>query len=183
MGRNHREGNLRTDHRSEHLRVQQAQRSCGRPYRRRSRRTINQRHHSGHDVGAVQARGDDHEFQALIGARRHAADALHGPDSIATNGKQHWLLPPFKAIVVRPCLFTMRSAAIACIAATASLLLPMTARAISLEQACARFAERLNSAQSSGDIQKAQAIYQQGSQRIASRFNGATCPNVKSPTP
>jgi hypothetical protein len=80
-------------------------------------------------------------------------------------------------------LFAMRTAAIAFIAAVTSLLLPMTAQAISLEQACARFADRLNSAQSSGDIQKAQAIYQQGSQRISSRFNGATCPNVKYPKP
>jgi len=75
----------------------------------------------------------------------------------------------------------MRTSAIACIAATAALLLPMTARAVSLEEACARFADRLNSAQSSGDIQKAQAIYQQGSQRIAARFNGASCPNIKTP--
>jgi hypothetical protein len=35
----------------------------------------------------------------------------------------------------------------------------------------------------SGDTAKAQKIYQVGSQRIASRFNGATCPNVQPPAP
>lgn len=38
-------------------------------------------------------------------------------------------------------------------------------------------------AQAAGDIQKAQTIFQEGSARIASRFNGASCPNVKAPTP
>jgi hypothetical protein len=77
----------------------------------------------------------------------------------------------------------MRTAVIVCLAASAAMLMPLTASAISLEQACARFAGKFNSAQSSGDNQKAQAIYQEGSQRIASRFNGATCPNIKPPTP
>ncbi|MEY4431614.1 MAG: hypothetical protein RLZZ533_1550 [Cyanobacteriota bacterium] len=55
------------------------------------------------------------------------------------------------------------------------------ARAIDLDQACARFASKLNAAVQSGDSAKAQKIYQVGSQRIASRFNGATCPNVQAP--
>jgi hypothetical protein len=32
-----------------------------------------------------------------------------------------------------------------------------------------------------GDTAKAQQVYSVGSQRIASRFNGATCPNVQPP--
>jgi predicted negative regulator of RcsB-dependent stress response len=60
---------------------------------------------------------------------------------------------------------------------------PNASQAVSLDQACATFAGKLSAAQAAGDTQKAQAIYQQGSQRIASRFNGATCPNVKPPTP
>ena len=55
------------------------------------------------------------------------------------------------------------------------------ARAIDLDQACARFASKLNAAVQSGDSAKAQKVYQVGSQRIASRFNGATCPNVQAP--
>lgn len=43
------------------------------------------------------------------------------------------------------------------------------------------FASKLNAAVQAGDQAKAQLIYQDGSQRIAQRFNGATCPNVKPP--
>lgn len=56
-----------------------------------------------------------------------------------------------------------------------------TAQAVSLDQACQTFASKLNAAQASGDKDKAQKIYTQGSKRIASKFNGATCPNVKAP--
>jgi hypothetical protein len=45
------------------------------------------------------------------------------------------------------------------------------------------FAGKLSAAQAAGDSQKAQTIYKEGNQRIASRFNGATCPNIKPPTP
>jgi hypothetical protein len=55
------------------------------------------------------------------------------------------------------------------------------ARAMSLSDACATFASKLNSALQAGDTAKAQEIYSVGSQRIAGRFNGATCPNVKAP--
>ena len=78
---------------------------------------------------------------------------------------------------------TVRSAAAIALTALMALFIPVSARAISLEQACSRFASKLNAAQTAGDTQKAQTIYQEGSQRIASRFNGATCPNVKPPTP
>ena len=60
-------------------------------------------------------------------------------------------------------------------------LLVVPARAVSLDEACARFAATLNGAVASGDSKRAQAIYTQGSERVASRFNGATCPNVKPP--
>ncbi|MBM5790340.1 MAG: hypothetical protein FJ053_01030 [Cyanobacteria bacterium M_surface_10_m1_298] len=62
-------------------------------------------------------------------------------------------------------------------------LLPSAAGAVSLDQACQRFADKLSAAQASGDQQKVQAVYTKGSQRIASKFNGATCPNVQPPTP
>ena len=60
---------------------------------------------------------------------------------------------------------------------------PLGAHAVSLDQACGKFAGKLSAAQAAGDTQKAQMIYQEGTQRIASKFNGASCPNVKPPTP
>jgi hypothetical protein len=56
-----------------------------------------------------------------------------------------------------------------------------TAQAITVDQACEKFASKLREAQASGDKQKAQQVYSQGSKRIASKFNGASCPNVKAP--
>jgi hypothetical protein len=55
------------------------------------------------------------------------------------------------------------------------------ARAISFDEACQTFAGKLSAAQASGDKEKAQKIYSQGSKRIASKFNGAICANVKAP--
>jgi hypothetical protein len=68
-------------------------------------------------------------------------------------------------------------------AALVGAVLSASAEAVSLDQACQRFADKLSEAQASGDQQKAQAVYNKGSQRIASKFNGATCPNVQPPTP
>jgi hypothetical protein len=68
-------------------------------------------------------------------------------------------------------------------AALVGALLPSVAEAVSLDQACQRFADKLSAAKASGDPQKVQAVYTKGSQRIASKFNGATCPNVQAPTP
>ena len=56
-----------------------------------------------------------------------------------------------------------------------------TAQAITVDQACEKFASKFSEAQASGDKQKAQQVYSQGSKRIASKFNGASCPNVKAP--
>ena len=71
--------------------------------------------------------------------------------------------------------------------AAAALLLafsaPACVQAVTLDQACQKFSSKLTEAQASGDKQKVQNVYTQGSQRIAKRFNGATCPNVKAPTP
>ena len=77
----------------------------------------------------------------------------------------------------------MRSSFVLAIAALLALAAPLAARAVSLDQACGMFASKLDAAQASGDSQKAQTIYQEGTQRIAAKFNGATCPNVKPPTP
>jgi hypothetical protein len=68
-------------------------------------------------------------------------------------------------------------------AALLAALTPHGAVAISLDQACQRFPSKLSAAQSAGDNEKAKTIYQEGSQRIASKFNGATCPNITPPTP
>lgn len=71
--------------------------------------------------------------------------------------------------------------------AAAALLIafsaPVAMKAVTLDQACQKFSSKLTEAQASGDKQKAQSVYTQGSQRIAKKFNGATCPNVKAPTP
>ena len=63
------------------------------------------------------------------------------------------------------------------------LAAPSDVQAVTLDQACQTFAGKLSDAQKAGDKQKAQEIYSVGSQRIAKKFNGATCPNVKAPTP
>jgi hypothetical protein len=68
------------------------------------------------------------------------------------------------------------------VAAAALGVAAAPASAISLDDACARFASKLSDAVKSGDPAKAQQVYSIGSQRIASRFNGASCPNVQPPT-
>ena len=75
-----------------------------------------------------------------------------------------------------PCL------AAALVAALVPSLMPAPARAaMSLDQACAKFSRKLNAAVASGDINQARLIYTEGTKRVASHFNGATCPNVKAP--
>ena len=70
----------------------------------------------------------------------------------------------------------------ATLVAATGLLLALPARAaMSLEQACATFAGKVDAAVASGDLTKARKIYAEGSKRVASRFNGATCPAVKAP--
>ena len=76
----------------------------------------------------------------------------------------------------------MRSSSVLAGVALLALGAPLGAQGVSLKEACGRFASKISAAQAAGDRQKAQTIYQEGSQRIASRFNGATCPNVKPPT-
>lgn len=71
--------------------------------------------------------------------------------------------------------------------AAAALLLavsaPLAVKAVTLDQACRKFSSKLTEAQASGDKQKAQTVYTEGNKRIAKKFNGATCPNLKAPTP
>ena len=64
-----------------------------------------------------------------------------------------------------------------------ALAAALGAQAVSLDEACGQFTGKLSAAEAAGDTQKAQMIYQKGSARIASKFNGASCPNVKAPTP
>ena len=67
-------------------------------------------------------------------------------------------------------------------AAIAPGLVATPARAaMTLEQACTKFGGKVNDAKASGDLGKARKIYAEGGKRVASRFNGATCPNVKAP--
>lgn len=66
-------------------------------------------------------------------------------------------------------------------ASLAALLLAAPGRAMGLNEACATFATKLGNAQASGDTAKAQKIYTEGNKRIASHFNGASCPNIKAP--
>jgi hypothetical protein len=54
-------------------------------------------------------------------------------------------------------------------------------KAVSLEEACAKFAAKIAEAQASGNPDNAKTVYSKGSQRIAAKFNGSTCPNVKAP--
>lgn len=68
-------------------------------------------------------------------------------------------------------------------AAAFAVAAPASVSAISLDDACKTFQSKLSAAQASGDKGKAQEVYTKGSQRIAKKFNGATCPNVKAPTP
>jgi hypothetical protein len=58
---------------------------------------------------------------------------------------------------------------------------PAPAKAVSLDQACGIFAAKLQDAVNAGDTAKAQKIFSEGTQRIASRFNGASCPNIQAP--
>ena len=84
---------------------------------------------------------------------------------------------------MRPSLAIATATTTAAASALIALAAPAGVQAISLDQACQTFAAKLSAAQASGDTQKAQTIYSEGSKRIASRFNGATCPNVTAPTP
>jgi len=52
---------------------------------------------------------------------------------------------------------------------------------MTLDQACAKFSGKVNAAVASGDMAKARKIYAEGGKRVATHFNGATCPNVKAP--
>jgi len=52
---------------------------------------------------------------------------------------------------------------------------------MTLDQACTKFGGKVNDAVASGDLAKARKIYAEGGKRVASHFNGATCPNVKAP--
>lgn len=56
-------------------------------------------------------------------------------------------------------------------------------QAVTLDEACQTFAGKLSSVQMAGDKKMAQDIDAKGSKRIAGKFNAATCPNIKAPTP
>jgi hypothetical protein len=60
-----------------------------------------------------------------------------------------------------------------------TLSAPADVQSVNLDQACQKFSSKLTEAQASGDRQKVQNVYTQGSQRIAKKFNGATCSIVK----
>ena len=79
----------------------------------------------------------------------------------------------------------LRSALLLAVGLGAALppaLLGTPARAaMTLDQACTKFGGKVNDAVASGDLGKARQIDAEGSKRVASRFKGATFPNVKAP--
>ena len=75
----------------------------------------------------------------------------------------------------------LKTLAFATLSAAALLASAPTVNAVTLDEACTKFASKMGEAQASGDPDKAKMVYSKGSQRIASRFNGATCPNIKAP--
>ena len=75
----------------------------------------------------------------------------------------------------------LKPLAFATLAAAALLASAPMVKSVTLEEACAKFAAKLGEAQASGNADQAKTVYSKGSQRIASRFNGATCPNLKAP--
>ncbi len=75
----------------------------------------------------------------------------------------------------------LKTLAFATLSAAALLAGAPTVNAVTLDEACTKFASKMGEAQASGDPDKAKMVYSKGSQRIASRFNGATCPNIKAP--
>ena len=88
------------------------------------------------------------------------------------------LAPPFLKPMHRSTPLLVLSLSIA----LAPGLLGTPARAaMTLEQACTKFAGKVIDAVASGDLVKARTIYAEGGKRVASRFNGASCPNVKAP--
>lgn len=82
---------------------------------------------------------------------------------------------------LKPAKFMPLAALLASAAATSLTLAPKAASAISLADACEKFASKIQAALAAGDTAKAKMIYSEGSERIASRFNGASCPNVVAP--
>jgi len=78
-----------------------------------------------------------------------------------------------------PLLRAATLALAACLAAPLFGAAPV--QAVSLQEACERFEAKLKQAQASNDPAQVQQVYTQGSKRIASRFNGATCPGIKAP--
>jgi hypothetical protein len=75
----------------------------------------------------------------------------------------------------------MKRLAIFLTAASALALVPSQASSMTLDEACARFASKLQTAVAAGNTSQAQMIYSEGSQMVATNFKGATCPNVKAP--
>jgi hypothetical protein len=76
----------------------------------------------------------------------------------------------------------MKFLAILLTAAAALAMAPASAIAtMTVDEACARFASKMQVAVAAGSTAEAQKIYSEGNQLIASHFGGATCPNVKAP--
>ena len=90
------------------------------------------------------------------------------------------LNPPNASNVQTHNLGTMKTTVLL-LSTLALAVLAAPSQAMSLDQACARFASKLDAAVQAGNTAQAQQIYQEGSQRVASHFNGATCPNVQPP--
>lgn len=75
----------------------------------------------------------------------------------------------------------LKTLAFATLSALALMTSAQSVQAITLDEACTKFASKMSEAQASGNADQVKTVYSKGSQRIASKFNGATCPNVKAP--
>ena len=75
----------------------------------------------------------------------------------------------------------LKTLAFATLSAAALLVSAPTVLAVTLDEACTKYAAKMGEAQASGNADQVKTVYSKGSQRIASKFNGATCPNVKAP--
>ncbi len=116
--------------------------------------------------GRLVSAGRMATLQEMVGNQLFCIDPIRLPHS----------MKPLAIFLTAAAALSMAPARVGAMDMTAPMTMPMTA-----DQACARFAAKLQVAVAAGNIAQAQTIYSEGNQLIASHFNGATCPNVKAP--
>jgi hypothetical protein len=106
--------------------------------------------------------------QALIGHFKALVNYLAWPHNLAPYNH------PLSLKMIQKITFGMISALVLISSGQA-------AKAVTLDEACAKFAAKMAEAQATGNPDNVNKVFSKGSQRVASKFNGATCPNVKAP--